>query len=203
VSFLSRAGLVTKLLTNREFRDSYVYEHVRNGIPFQIRALRKKRNWSQAQLAKAAETSRTVITRIEDPNYGNLTLKTLYQIASAFDVALLVKFVPFTRLLREYEDVSSDALTAKDILNEHQLLQRWANAKQVESTSGVMPLNQGQFAFAQTSPTEASAMQEATATRPEVCGEASSNIISIKTRRPLRQRQKPQKRIHARLRQTA
>jgi transcriptional regulator with XRE-family HTH domain len=202
VSFLSRAGLVTKLLTNREFRDSYVYEHVRNGIPFQIRAIRKKRNWSQAQLANAAETSRTVITRIEDPNYGNLTLKTLYQIASAFDVALLVTFVPFSRLLREYEDVSPDALTAKDILNERELLQRWANAKQVESTSGVMPLNQGQFAFAQTSPTEASAMQE-TATRPEVCGEASSSIISIKTRRPLRQRQKPQKRIHARLRQTA
>ncbi|HEY2918723.1 MAG TPA: helix-turn-helix transcriptional regulator, partial [Candidatus Binatia bacterium] len=102
----SRAKLVNQLLRSRKVRDAYVFEHVRNGIPFQIRALRKDRDWSQLELAEAARTSRTVITRIEDPNYGSLTLKTLYQIASAFDVALLVKFIPFSRLIREYEDVS-------------------------------------------------------------------------------------------------
>jgi transcriptional regulator with XRE-family HTH domain len=120
-------------------RDAYVFEHVRNGIPFQIRALRKDRDWSQLELAEAARTSRTVITRIEDPNYGSLTLKTLYQIASAFDVALLVKFIPFSRLIREYEDVSSKALTVKSVddPNEILALHTWADADQPESSTTI------------------------------------------------------------------
>ncbi len=128
MSLLSRINVVKKLLTSRKFRDAYVYEHVRNGIPFQIRTLRKDRNWSQLELAEAAKTSRTVITRIEDPNYGKLTLKTLLQIASAFNVALLIKFVPFSRLVREYEDVSWQALGVKSIADAEETanLQSWA-----------------------------------------------------------------------------
>jgi transcriptional regulator with XRE-family HTH domain len=129
VSLLSKINLVKKLRESRRFRDSYVYEHVRNGIPFQIRAMRKDLNWSQSELADAAKTSRTVITRIEDPNYGKLTLKTLFAIASAFNVALLVKFVPFSRLIREYEDVSSVALSAKSVTDAEEIaqLEAWAN----------------------------------------------------------------------------
>lgn len=136
----SRASLVHELLTSQRDRDAYVYEHVRNGIPFQIRALRKQQDWSQLELAKAANTSRTVITRIEDPNYGSLTLKTLYQIASAFGVALLVKFVPFSRLLREYEDVSFEALAAKSIDDPIEIvaLRVWADAEPaVESSTTI------------------------------------------------------------------
>jgi transcriptional regulator with XRE-family HTH domain len=129
VSLLSKTKLAERLLASRKVRDAYVYEHVRNGVPFQIRALRKDRDWSQAELAEAASTSRTVITRIEDPNYGKLTLKTLLEIASAFEVALLVKFVPFSRLVREYEDVSSVALSAKSVSDKDEAieLKAWAN----------------------------------------------------------------------------
>jgi len=129
VSLLSKINLIKKLRESRKARDAYVYEHVRNGIPFQIRALRKDRDWSQQDLAAAAKTSRTVITRIEDPNYGKLSLKTLLAIASAFNVALLVKFVPFSRLLREYEDVSWQALGAKSVMDSDEIssLEAWAN----------------------------------------------------------------------------
>lgn len=145
-NLLSRARLVSQLLKSRKARDAYVYEHVRNGIPFQIRALRKHREWSQSQLAEEADTSRTVITRIEDPNYGSLTLKTLYQIASAFDVALLVKFVPFSRLVREYEDVSHAALSAQSVSDEAEAeaLEAWATEQPAnETVAAVRVLSQG------------------------------------------------------------
>jgi transcriptional regulator with XRE-family HTH domain len=129
VSLLSKINLIKKLKESKKARDAYVYEHVRNGIPFQIRAMRKENEWSQQDLAEAAKTSRTVITRIEDPNYGKLSLKTLLAIASAFNVALLVKFVPFSRLLKEYEDVSWQALSAESVTHklEAARLSAWAD----------------------------------------------------------------------------
>jgi transcriptional regulator with XRE-family HTH domain len=90
--------------------------------------MRKDREWSQSDLAEVAKTSRTVITRIEDPNYGKLTLKTLFAIASAFDVALLVKFVPFSRLVKEYEDVSWQVLAAPSVTDPQEVakLEAWS-----------------------------------------------------------------------------
>jgi len=125
---MSKSRLVHRLLKSKKFRDSYVYEHVRNGIPFQIRATRNARDWTQSQLGEASNKPRPVISRLEDPNYGKLTLKTLFEMASAFDMALLVKFVPFSRLVREYEDVSSSALSVKPIIDPNEIakLEAWA-----------------------------------------------------------------------------
>jgi transcriptional regulator with XRE-family HTH domain len=133
-SLLSRPSFVSKLVKNKKFRERYVYEQVRNGIPFQIRALRKKHDWSQSDLGEAAGKPRPVISRLEDPNYGKLSLKTLFEIASAFEVALLVKFVPFSRLIKEYEDVSWQVLAAPSVTDAEEVakLQAW-------STDSVMP----------------------------------------------------------------
>lgn len=125
----SKLAMVRKLLTNKKYRDAYVYEHVRTSVPFQIRTIREERQWTQGQLGEAASKPRNVISRLEDPNYGSLTLKTLFEVASAFDVGLLVKFVPFSRLLREYEDVSPSALLARSIGSEATILETWATAK--------------------------------------------------------------------------
>lgn len=192
MSLLSRINLVKRLLESRKVRDAYVYEHVRNGIPFQIRALRKDRDWSQSELAEAAKTSRTVITRIEDPNYGKLTLKTLFSVASAFDVALLVKLVPFSRLLREYQDVSSEALSVPAISNEERTLQRWAtaNVAAYALSSRSIPIEQLTLAFAETKPSNA-ASTRLMPTRGDVQQSgSSSNVFSIRTKRPLSQRRK-------------
>ena len=40
----------------------------------------------------------SAISRLESPDYGNLNIKTLRRIASAFDVGLIVRFVPFSEL---------------------------------------------------------------------------------------------------------
>jgi hypothetical protein len=39
-----------------------------------------------------------VISRAEDPDYGNLTLNTAIAIAGGFDVAFVAKYVPFSEL---------------------------------------------------------------------------------------------------------
>ena len=129
MSLRSTVDFISKLINNKKSRDAYVYEHIRNGIPFQMRAMRDQREWTQADLAKEMKTSRTTITRLENPNNDKLTLKTLLEVASAFDVALLVKFVPFSRLVKEYEDVSQSALGAASIGQETRRLKAWAAAK--------------------------------------------------------------------------
>jgi hypothetical protein len=39
------------------------------------------------------------ISRLESPDYGKLTLTTLRRLAMAFDVGLIVRFVPFTEMV--------------------------------------------------------------------------------------------------------
>jgi transcriptional regulator with XRE-family HTH domain len=109
---------ILRKLRNKEYRDAYAVEHVQTSLPFQIRALRERREWTQARLASEAGTTQTAISRIEDPDYGKLSLNTLYKLASAFDVALLVKFVPFSRLLDEFKDVSVETLAAESFTDE-------------------------------------------------------------------------------------
>jgi len=43
--------------------------------------------------------NQNAISRLENPYYGKSTLTTLKRIASAYDVGLLVEFVPFSRLV--------------------------------------------------------------------------------------------------------
>jgi transcriptional regulator with XRE-family HTH domain len=74
--------------------------HIRNGVAFQIRAMRRERKWRQEDLANAIGSKPTQITRIENPNYGSHTIATLRRIAAAFDVALIVRFAPLSELVR-------------------------------------------------------------------------------------------------------
>jgi transcriptional regulator with XRE-family HTH domain len=96
----------------KQYRDAHVRERIRIGIPYQIRALREQdgRNWTQAELGKRVGKPQNVISRLEDPNYGKLSIQTLLEVAAAFDVALLIKFVSYSRLIGEFEDVSQKAL---------------------------------------------------------------------------------------------
>lgn len=96
-----RKRKIIEKLKDKEYRDAFAVEHIDTGIPFQIRALReqKDREWTQKELGVHTGMAQETISRIEDPNYGKLTLKTLKRLASAFDVALMVRFVPFSKLV--------------------------------------------------------------------------------------------------------
>jgi hypothetical protein len=107
-------------LRDKAYRDAYVESHIRIGIPYQIAALREQddRRWSQAELGRRVAKPASVICRLEDPQYGRLTIRTLLELASAFDVALLVKFVSFSRFLDEFEDVSPEGLQVASFTND-------------------------------------------------------------------------------------
>lgn len=100
-------------LKDKEQRDAFVSAHIDTGIPFQIRALRDQRDWSQKKLGEhipGKVMTQENISRLEDPNYSKFTLKTLKRLASAFDVALMVRFVPFSKLVEWELNLSVESL---------------------------------------------------------------------------------------------
>ena len=99
-------------LKSKEHREAFVSAYVDQTIPFQIRALRlsKQRNWTQEKLAAEAGMKQERISALENPNYGQFSLKTLKQLASAFGVALIVRFASFGELAEWEINLSSESL---------------------------------------------------------------------------------------------
>ena len=97
-----------KSLRNKKYRDAFVRSQINVGIPFQVRALREKRGWNQTQLAEASGMLQPRISTIERPGGSKLNLETLLRLATAFDVGLVVKFAPFSAILRWSQDFSPD-----------------------------------------------------------------------------------------------
>ncbi|MHB1752183.1 MAG: helix-turn-helix domain-containing protein [Acidiferrobacter sp.] len=103
--------LLTKL-QSKKYRDAYVAAEVTTGIAYQLRALREQRHWTQEILGQRLGKGQNAVSRLEDPDYGRVSVKTLTELAAAFDVGLLVKFVPFTKFLTEIADKSPRGLAA-------------------------------------------------------------------------------------------
>lgn len=105
-------------LKNKRYRAAYLAQHIRTIIALQIRRMREDRGWKQSDLGDVSGKPQNVISRIEDPEYGKLTVQTLLDLAAGLDVGLVIKFVPFSRFLREYEDVSMSNLSVDSFLEE-------------------------------------------------------------------------------------
>lgn len=99
-----------KRFEDKEFRSAYVADFVRSGVAYQVRDMREAREWSQKCLASKAETTQSVISRSENPEYGRFNVSTLLDLARAFDVALVIKFVPFRELFEIASDFSKSAM---------------------------------------------------------------------------------------------
>jgi transcriptional regulator with XRE-family HTH domain len=97
-----------KLNRSKRYRESFPAAVVKRMLPLQIRVLRKQRGWSQAQLAQESKLTQGVISRAEDPDYGNLTINTLVRIAAGFDCAFIGRFVPFSELAKWYTSVTDE-----------------------------------------------------------------------------------------------
>jgi transcriptional regulator with XRE-family HTH domain len=131
MSFGSRKETVQNIVANKEYRDFYTESYLKKSIPFQLRTMRTERDWSQIKAGEILGKGQNAISRLESPAYGKLTVQTLLEIAKGYDVGLIIKFVPYSRLLKEYDDVSFDALSApsptSQFKDELKALSDWAD----------------------------------------------------------------------------
>jgi transcriptional regulator with XRE-family HTH domain len=104
------SNLREKLNRSKRYRESFPAAVVKRMLPLQVRVLRRQRGWSQAQLAKESNLTQGVISRAEDPDYGNLTVNTLVRLAAGFDCAFIGRFVPFSELGKWYTNVTDEKL---------------------------------------------------------------------------------------------
>ncbi len=118
----TRRKQIVSSLKDKEYRDLFVSNEISVGLPFQIRALREKRNWTQGELADKTGKAQGVISQLEDPNYGRFTLATLKRLASAFDVALIVRFVPFSELVGRAVNLDSTDLAVPSFHEDENLV---------------------------------------------------------------------------------
>ena len=109
---MSTKKTMERLKRSKEHRSAYVASQISMGVPFQIRSLRKQRKWDQQKLATEAQMLQPRISAMEKPGYGNLNLDTLKRLAAAFDVALVVRFAPFSELIRWSDRFSPDDFNA-------------------------------------------------------------------------------------------
>jgi transcriptional regulator with XRE-family HTH domain len=103
----SQSSLVAEL-KSKQYRDAFVASQIRISLPMQCRALRESRDWTQPKLAEEAGMTQPRISEIERPGERKPNLETLLRLASAFDVALQVRFVPFSKLVDDDNSVDFD-----------------------------------------------------------------------------------------------
>ncbi|ALO46598.1 helix-turn-helix domain-containing protein [Pseudohongiella spirulinae] len=95
---------------DKEYRDAYVNAEIVNGLSYQIQAMRLDRGWTQEELAELLGTRQSVISRLENPNNEAFSIKMLEALASIFDTGLMIRFVPFTKLVAETAKVRDSDL---------------------------------------------------------------------------------------------
>ncbi len=98
-------------LKDAESRHLFQAEHIKTGIPIQIRELRRKREWSQKELAEKTDMDQSNISNLENLDYRYLPqIGTLLRLAEAFDVPLIVRFGSWEELIDWEVNLSSDKL---------------------------------------------------------------------------------------------
>ena len=123
---------IERLSKSKQHRAAYVSSQINIGLPFQIRALRKQREWDQAKLAIEAEMVQPRISAMENAGHASFNLATLKRLAEAFDVALIVRFAPYSELIRWSDKFSPD---------DFRILSFSEELKQAESNDNVLPFN--------------------------------------------------------------
>ena len=115
---------LSERLADKAYRDAFVSSHLATNIAAQISSMREDRAWTQTGLAERTEMAQGRISLLEDPSYEQITISTLKRLASAFDVALVVRFVSFGELVVWVANLTPEKLAVPDFA--HDSLHEWA-----------------------------------------------------------------------------
>ena len=91
---------IWKLFTDKGYRRGFYRSQVGGTLAAQIFRLRKNAGLSQTQLATQIGSSQSQVSAWEG-SCDSATLASLFKIADAFDVGLVVKFAPFSEIAKE------------------------------------------------------------------------------------------------------
>ena len=91
-------------LKDKVYRDAFVGARARRFLAHQIRAIRGSMN--QTEFGRLIDKPQNVVSRLEDPSYGKMTLNSLLDIAAKVDRALVVQFLDWKSYLQMTEDNS-------------------------------------------------------------------------------------------------
>ncbi len=111
------SGLWAKL-RDKAYRRGYADNYVSMLVPFQIRALRKSREWTLPDLAKRSGIPQDKLECLEEAGYNPQDLGVLYKIAKAFDIGVLVEFVPFSKLVSREETFQPETFDVASFSND-------------------------------------------------------------------------------------
>lgn len=95
---------------DEETRDIYAEDFLNTYIATQIKVLREKKGWTQAELAERAGMGQERISVLEDVNHSSWTASVLKRIAKAFDMRLSIKIESFGSFLPEFENFNRESL---------------------------------------------------------------------------------------------
>jgi len=125
-------------LKDPQYRKAFVASQISIGIPFQIRALRRARGWTQEKLAQQTGMLQPRISAIQSPGKAKLNIETLRRLAEAFDCGLVVRFAPFSELVRWSEHFEPDAFNVADFESDSGLIETFPPASSHVAT----PINE-------------------------------------------------------------
>lgn len=100
-------------LRDDEVRDGFAADHVKTRLALLIKALRDQRDWSQAELGRRMGKPQNVVSRLEDPDYGKMSLQTLLEVASAFKLPLYIDLPEWDEWFRLMADMSARTMERK------------------------------------------------------------------------------------------
>src|SRR5579863_8631632 len=99
-------------LRDKNFRQQFFWAESSALIAEKLIELRKRRGYTQKQVAQITGTQQPAISRAEQADYQNWNLKTLRSIAGALDARVRVLIEPAEDILSEYETEPADAKEA-------------------------------------------------------------------------------------------
>lgn len=119
-----RSQKISSLLVSTDSRASYIRSKLSVLVPSQIRSLRLKSKMArQSDLAREAKMQQSRISMFETPGAANLTLDTLSRLAAVFNVGLIVKFAPFSEMLRWENEFNQDTFNVTKLNEDVEFLQ--------------------------------------------------------------------------------
>ena len=91
ITYISFERYLAQEIKNKEFKKAFEKEGRRLEIAYKIFQLRKRKKFSQKELARKLDTTQSVVARIE-AGQQNFSIDTLEKIANALDSHLNISF---------------------------------------------------------------------------------------------------------------